>query len=111
MIGYIFIVLAVFFNACCDAFENENYFESTFKHWNQKFWYKRESWKYARKIFGYKLDAWHIAKTLWIVCFGMAVAASVIWPYRGSWYVIIINVGVIWNLSFWFFYHILFKIK
>jgi hypothetical protein len=110
MIAYIFIFLAGFFNACMDAFENENYFESIFKSWNQKFWYKRESWKYVKKIFGYHLDAWHISKTLMIGCipaFG--------WCYyhysAGSWWLCVINSVVVWNGSFKLFYNVLFGIK
>src|SRR5688572_12439947 len=44
MISAIFILLAVFFNAVCDAVENENFFESIFKNLPRQFWYKRESW-------------------------------------------------------------------
>lgn len=111
MIGYLFIFLAAVSNACMDAWENENYFESIFKTWNHKFWYKRESWKYARKIFGYHIDGWHIAKSVMVVCLSLAVASAVVWGYKGSWWVIIINVGAIWNLTFWIFYHKVFKIQ
>lgn len=107
MIGYLFIALAAFFNACCDAFENENYFESIFKHWEQRFWYKRESWKYARKIGGVRLDGWHIAKSLMIISF----AASLCFDYRGSGWVVMLNAGITWNVTFVLFYHYIFKIK
>lgn len=107
MTGYLFIALAAIFNACMDSWENENFFESIFKHWDQKFWYKRESWKYAQKILGYRFDGWHIAKSLMIICFAIAFC----FDYKSEWWVIILNVGVIWNGTFWLFYHKLFKIK
>lgn len=107
MSGYILIAIMAFLNACMDAFENENYFESVFKDWNQRFWYKRESWRWAKKIFGYKLDSWHMAKTLFVIC--IAILPSV--EFKGSWWVIVANVAVIWNLVFVLFYHHVFKIK
>lgn len=107
MIGYLFIMLAAFFNACMDAWENENYFESIFRHWDQRFWYKRESWRYAKKFLGYRLDGWHIAKSLMVICYAIALCCD----YRGERWVIIINVGIIWNITFWLFYHKLFNIK
>lgn len=113
----IFWVLSAFFNACADAFENENYFESIFKNWNQRFWYKRESWKYAKKIFRYKIDGWHLAKSAWILC---AIVAGVLYvPIAGT----VIHVpilssmidigisGVIWIGTFNIFYHRIFRIK
>lgn len=90
-----------------DAYENENYFESIFKQWNQKFWYKRESWKWARKIAGYKFDSWHIAKTLWVV--GLSFVPSV--EFYGDWWVIVLGVGLTWNVVFRLFYHVIFRIK
>lgn len=107
MTGYLLIYWAAFFNACMDAFENENFFESMFRNSNQRIWYKRESWKYAKKIFGYKLDAWHISKSCMILCFCGALA----FPPKDSWWVIVINYGLIWNLTFWLFYHKVFGIK
>jgi hypothetical protein len=111
MIGYIFIILMGFFNACMDAFENENYFESIFKNWDQRFWYKRESWKYARKLGGYKFDAWHISKTLWVGSFIMAVVSAILWPFVGSWYVVVANMIILYNVSFILFYHYVFGVK
>lgn len=107
MSGYILIAVMAFLSACCDAFENENYFESIFKEWNQRFWYKRESWKWAKKFLGYKFDAWHIAKTLWVICIGLMPSCE----FKGDWWVILLNVGAIWNLVFLLFYHWIFKIK
>ena len=107
MIGYLFIALAALFNACMDAWENENYFESVFKHWNQRFWYKRESWKHVRKILGYRPDSWHLGKTLMVCCIA-GVACSDI---PGSWWVIVLNVGIVWNVVFIASYHWWFGIK
>jgi hypothetical protein len=119
MISAIFILLAAFFNAVMDAVENENFFESIFKNLPKQFWYKRESWKYVKKIFGYRPDAWHLSKTLMLFCFTGAVisfAASVIsfsLPLK-KWQDVAMYVaafGVIWNASFWLFYHVIFKVK
>ena len=71
--SFILIALAAVFNAVMDALENENFSRSVFKLLNPKFWYKRESWKYAKKIFGYKVDAWHLAKSSMIICVAFAV--------------------------------------
>lgn len=111
MICYLFIFLMAFFNACMDAFENENFFESIFKNWDQRFWYKRVSWKYAKKIFNYKLDAWHICKTLWILCFASALVTVYLDPPPHRWYVMVTFIGIIWNFTFWLFYHKIFGIK
>lgn len=108
MLPYIFIFLAGFFNACMDAFENENYFESIFKGWNQNFWYKRVSWQKKKKIFGYHLDSWHICKTLMIVCF---CAAFVFHKQELKLFYEFLIFGSIFNLSFKLFYNVIFKIK
>lgn len=107
MSGYLLIALMAFLNACMDAFENENYFESIFKEWDQRFWYKRESWKWAKKIFGYHPDSWHISKSLFVICIAFLPSCK----FDGDWWVIVLNVFVIWNLVFKFFYHWVFKIK
>ncbi len=66
-------LIAVFISAVlssiADILENENFFTSRFKNLNPKFWYKRESWKYAKKIFNYTFDGWHITKSLMVVSF------------------------------------------
>lgn len=111
MVVYLFIVLAAFFNACMDAFENENFFESIFKHWNQRFFYKRESWKNAKKIGGYRLDAWHISKSLFVLSWAAALVAVYLDPPPHRWYVMVILVGLFWNFTFWLFYHKIFGIK
>ena len=108
MTFYLFIALMGFFNACMDAWENENYFESIFKHWPQRFWYKRESWKYIKKFLGYRFDGWHISKSLWELCF---IGAIVCKPEAGSWWVIALNTVIVYKGMFNVFYHVLYKIK
>lgn len=115
----VFIFLAAFFNACMDAFENENFFESIFKNLNRKFWYKRESWKYAKKVFGYRFDSWHIAKTCMVLCLAGAIVAAIFVGLCGV--IAFVNLfgilqifailGVIWNGTFILFYHVIFKVK
>lgn len=107
MMCYLFIALMAFLDACKDAFENENFFESIFKHWNQHFWYKRESWKYTKKFLGYRFDAWHICKSLQVLC----LIGVVNYMPEGSWWVIGLNVVIIWNAVFNLFYHGVFRIK
>lgn len=108
MISTVFITLAAIFNAMMDAFENENFYESIFKKLNERFWYKRISWKYARKIGGYKVDAWHLAKSAMVVCLCFAVALH---DQLLPWYLEVLLYGAIWNLVFVLFYHKIFRIK
>jgi hypothetical protein len=108
MISFIFISLAAICNAFMDAFENENFYESIFRNRNAKFWYKRESWKYAPKIFGWKFDAWHLFKTLMIVCICTAIVA---YDRVFSWWLDFLIVGALWNIFFVLFYHKIFRIK
>lgn len=118
MISLLFVLLASFFNSCMDAWENENYFESIFKKWDQRFWYKRESWKYAKKLFGYHLDGWHLAKTLMVCNVSLAIYTEQFSHQIWHTNLIILNIvidviisGVIWNLGFNLFYHHIFKVK
>jgi hypothetical protein len=91
MYVYIIIALAAVFNAVMDLLENENFFESFFARFNQQFFYKRESWKYAKKILGYKVDGWHIAKSV-AICL-LLIPAAENWI---QW----LALGLIWNLVF-----------
>ena len=111
MISLVIFALAAFFNACMDAFENENFHESVFKNWNQKFWYKRESWKYAKVIpfTKYKLDAWHISKTLMVISAAIAIIVGYNWDM--NWMLKLPLLGGIWITTFNFVYHKVFKIK
>jgi hypothetical protein len=115
MVSLILWALAPIFNAIMDLVENENFYQSIFsktKEVNQLgFWYKRESWKYAKKIFGYKLDAWHIAKSIMII---LVTVSSVVAYYQKpviSWYIDLALRGLIWNLVFNLFYNHIFRIK
>lgn len=118
MISLLFVLMASFFNACMDAWENENYFESIFKMWDQKFWYKRESWKYAKRVGGYRLDGWHLAKSAMILCICAAIYTE---QFSGQfWHTnyCLLNIGIdiavsslIWNLGFSLFYHNIFQVK
>jgi hypothetical protein len=100
---FILVAAAAMFNAAMDRLENENFSSSIFKNLDPKFWYKRESWKYAKKIGGYKLDAWHLAKSCMIVCLLLAIVL-----FKGHW-AWFISYGLLWNITFTIFYHEIFK--
>lgn len=70
------IAAAAVLNAFMDIVENENFSSSIFRNLNPKFWYKRESWKYAKKVLGTKLDAWHIAKGAMLFCIGFSMGRT-----------------------------------
>lgn len=93
---YILFLIAALLNAFMDIIENENFHKSIFKNLNQRFWYKRESWKYAYKIFGWKFDAWHIAKSLMIILITLSIIL-----YKPFIPIIdMIVLGVVWNITF-----------
>jgi hypothetical protein len=128
MFSLILWCIAPILNAMMDLVENENFTKSIFYRppnedtgnvrWNN-FWYKRESWKSAKKLFGYKFDAWHITKSTMIyVCL---ICSSVIIVITGLTFhtdslalniilEIILRV-VTWNVLFSLFYHKLFRSK
>lgn len=106
MLSSLFIILAAICNACMDRMENENFYTSVFKNFNEKFWYKRESWKYAYKIFGWKADFWHIAKSLMIICLCLAIVFYT--PVFG--WMDFVLFGLLWNLTFNIFYNRIFKL-
>lgn len=108
MISLILIWVASFLNAFMDALENENFGESIFKKWDKRFWYKRESWKWAKKIGGYHLDGWHLAKSLMIVTLCLSI---VFYSQMFNWWIDFLIYGIVWNGSFVFFYHKIFKVK
>lgn len=105
MLSSLFIILAAICSACMDRVENENFYTSVFKSLNEKFWYKRESWKYAYKIFGYKFDFWHLSKSAMIVSLVFAIILYV--PVLGI--VDFVLFGLIWNLTFNLFYYRILK--
>lgn len=106
MFTLLFISIAAILNAFMDVLENETFSSSIFKHWNQKFWYKRESWKYAKKIFNYKIDGWHLAKSSMIICI---IGAIVNYHVITIWQVDFLLFGLLWNILFEFFYSHVFK--
>jgi hypothetical protein len=99
------VFIAAVLNALMDRVENENFSSSVFKGFNPKWWYKRESWKYAKKVFGWKYDAWHVAKSMMVISLAFAVVFYK--PILGVWDVLLI--GSVWNVTFNLFYHRIFK--
>jgi hypothetical protein len=97
---WIYIISAAILNALMDIMENENFFSSRLSNLNQKFWYKRESWKHAKKVFGWKFDSWHVAKSLMVMVLLWTVADSVI-----QWLIL----GAVWNFVFGITYKFLKK--
>jgi hypothetical protein len=106
MLSSVFVILAAIFNACMDRLENENFHVSIWKRKSKKFWYKRESWKYAYKIGGYKVDGWHLAKSGMIVSLCLAIVFYE--PLFGKFYDFLF-MGILWNLTFRIFYSRIFK--
>lgn len=110
MVSLLFFILAALFNAVMDTLEEGHFTNSIFKNLNPKFWYKYESWKYAKKIpiLKYPIDAWHISKSLMILCLALGTAPSMtIFPY---YWLNVATLGVLWNLTFNLLYnHILKK--
>src|SRR6478735_524582 len=117
---YMFMALAAVFKACADAFENTpNFDESVFKRLNKRFWCKDVSWQYAKvlsikipffkkRVGSYKIDSWHISITL-MVC--MIAAAVVTYVPCYEWWLHYLSIGLIWNVVFVLFYHIIFQVK
>lgn len=102
MISAILLFLAAVFNAVMDLTESERFYVSVFRNLNERFWYKRVSWKYAKKIFGWKFDAWHVAKSLMIICASLAI---VLYKPVFPWYIDFVLAGVLWNGTFNLFYN------
>lgn len=100
LIQTIAVILAAACNAAMDLIENENYSRSIFSRYNEKFWYKRESWKHAYKFGEYKLDAWHLLKSTMLCLIATTIALnSVPSIFMFIWF------GVVWNVSFNLFYN------
>ena len=96
----ILLFIAGAFLAAMDLLENEKFFISKFKNLNQKFWYKRESWKHAPRFLGYVVDAWHIAKS---ICFALVFLAMA--------NLIVLDAIIYWTVfftAFNLFYHKIF---
>jgi hypothetical protein len=103
IIPILLIVVAALCNAVMDIVENENFSSSRFANREPRFWYKRESWKWATRIGGYKIDAWHISKSL------MLVLLLIKPGYIINWWADLLILGVVWNVSFNIFYKFLKK--
>ena len=97
----LFTSMAGIFWAVCDLVENENFYNSVFRNLNEHFWYKRISWKYAKRVFKYPIDAWHISKSIAIICFVLSASFAPPLP----WWLILLVGGVAYNLSFNLFYN------
>lgn len=110
MLSLIFFFLSGVFNAFMDTIEEGHFTNSIFSDWNQKFWFKWESWKYAKKIFGYPVDAWHIAKSLMWTCVSLGAViyhrSDPIFPY---WPLDFATIGLVIMLAFNVFYNHIFK--
>lgn len=106
MLSSFLVILAAIFNAVMDRLENETFFTSIFKHENERFWYKRESWKYAKRVFNYKIDGWHLAKSAMIICLCLAIVFYT--PMFG--WIDFVLFGLLWNLTFNIFYNRIFKL-
>lgn len=87
----IWVFIAAVLNALMDIMENENFNTSILKNLNPKFWYKRESWKWAKRIGGWKFDGWHVAKSMMIMVLLWAAAEDVV-----QW----VLMGIVWNVTF-----------
>ena len=101
MISYLLILLAAICNAVMDILENENFSSSVFRNLDPKWWYKRESWKYAKKIFGWKYDGWHVFKSTTIILLVLAIVLyrPVLNPVLDFFIM-----GGIWNATFSYTY-------
>jgi hypothetical protein len=97
-------------NAFMDTIDEGHFGNSIFKEWNPKFWYKWQSWKYAKKIGNYPLDAWHIAKSLMWTCVSLGAIVyyrtGPIFPY---WPLDFTAIGLTIMLTFNLFYNHIFK--
>lgn len=85
------VSLAAICNAVMDILENENFHNSRLGKLNEKWWYKRESWKYAKKVFGWKFDGWHVFKSIMIMLLLSGIAHNIL-----EWLIL----GIVWNASF-----------
>lgn len=110
MIALLFFFLAAVFNAFMDSIDEGHFSNSIFRNLDQKFWYRRESWKYAKKILNYPIDAWHLAKSsMWsCVSFG-AIVYYKTGPIFLHWPLDFVTIGLVIMLTFNTFYNHIFK--
>lgn len=110
MLALLVAFLAGVINAFMDTIEEGRFGNSIFKKWDPKFWYKWQSWKYAKKIFKYPVDAWHLAKSGWWISFsiiGIAYKAS--GPIFPHWLLDFGAIGLTAMLTFNLFYNHIFR--
>jgi len=109
MISLFFFFLAGLCNAFMDSVDEGHFSNSIFRNWNPRFWYRWESWKYAKRIFSYPVDAWHLAKSLmWTSISLGAIAYHKYGPMFNS-YLDFLIIGLIIMLTFNVFYNHIFK--
>ena len=122
MISYLLVILASVCNAVMDV-SSFHYSKSIFNKLNPKFWDGSISWKSKyidwdngdkrrKKLFNiidYPVqltDSFHLFKSLMIV---LMVLAIVLYKPLFSIWIDFISIGIIWNLTFNFFYNVIFK--
>lgn len=106
MTTIICVIVAAILNAIMDRFENESFYSSIFRDWSERIFYKRTSWKYAQKIFNYPVDGWHFMKSAMLISLFIGVVNYK--PIFNS-TVDFVVFGLIWNITFQFFYGRIFK--
>lgn len=107
MTAIILWCLAAILDAFIDTLEQGHFQTSIFSKLNPKFWYKDESWKYAKKIFSYPMDAWHLGKSAMVFCLaGALIAGFHVFPISALNF---IALGGIWIILFDLFYNTIFK--
>lgn len=110
MISLLFFFLAGVSSAFMDTIDEGHFGNSIFRNLNQKFWYRPESWKWAKKIFNYPVDAWHIAKSLmWTSVSLGAVVYHKLGPIFPHWPLDFATIGLVIMLTFNVFYNHIFK--
>jgi hypothetical protein len=64
LVSILFTIIAAILSAISTNLSDESFLTSIFSELNQKFWYKRESYKYTPELFGYHFDGYHLSKLL-----------------------------------------------
>ncbi len=108
MISLILVFIAAFLNAIMDNITH-HWYKSVFNdvEFDANFWNPEISWKnkYVNQSFDFFSDAWHMCKSIMIVLLALAIVfhSSIV-----NWFVDIILIGVVWNVSFnWAYNHYL----
>lgn len=107
IISLLLVAIAAAANAAMDSMEEGHYTNSIFSRWNPNFWYKRESWKTAKRIFGYPIDGWHLSKSLMLMC--LVSAACLSFEPFPHFLLNLLTLGGVWIFVFDLFYNIIFK--